>query len=443
MTVSAHDFNISIFFFIFRIRIFTILVLSSFIAMVNFEKLKLDNGLTVILHQDRDSTLAAVNVLYKIGSKNEPESQTGITHLFEHMMFTGTESIPDIDTFLQNAGGENNAFTNADYTNYYSYAPLSNLELLLAIEADRMSRLKLKKEKFNIQKNVVIEEFYETSLNQPYGDVWHLISQLAYKEHHYRWPTIGKTPEHIQEITYESIKNFYDFYCPNNAILAIGGNINIEKVKDLVKKYFADIPPKTFDKLIPPPEPVQTHARKITIERNVPSSALYIGFHIPERVHNDFYALDMITDFYTNNESSFLYKTLVKKKSIFSSIDAWVVGSIDPGLLLIEGKLEEGLDYDTATESIKEAIDEGVSELTDQKLEKIKNKIKTNLILSEVNMLNKVISLAYFEMLDNIDLINTEGKIYNEMEKSELLRVTSQYLDFSKANILEYSAVSA
>jgi len=410
--------------------------------MVNFEKFKLDNGLTVILHQDRDSTLAAVNVLYKIGSKNEHESQTGITHLFEHMMFTGTESVPDIDTFLQNAGGENNAFTNADYTNYYSYAPLSNLELLLAIEADRMSHLKLKREKFDIQKNVVIEEFYETSLNQPYGDVWHLVSDLAYKQHHYKWPTIGKTPEHVKQISYESISEFYDFYCPNNAILAIGGNIDIIKIKRLVEQYFADIPPKAFDKLIPPPEPVQTQSRKSTIERNVPSSAIYIGFHIPERLHPDFYALDMITDFFTNNESSYLYKTLVKKKSLFSSIDAWVVGSVDPGLLLIEGKLEEGLDYETATESIRVAIDEGLLELTDQKLEKIKNKIKTNLMLSEVNMLNKVISLAYFEMLDNIDLINTEGKIYNEMEKSELIRSTRQYLNFDKANILEYRAAT-
>jgi len=410
--------------------------------MVNFEKFKLDNGLTVIFHQDRDSTLAAVNVLYKIGSKNEHESQTGITHLFEHMMFTGTESVPDIDTFLQNAGGENNAFTNADYTNYYSYAPLSNLELLLAIEADRMSHLKLKREKFDIQKNVVIEEFYETSLNQPYGDVWHLVSDLAYKQHHYKWPTIGKTPEHVKQISYESISEFYDFYCPNNAILAIGGNIDIIKIKRLVEQYFADIPPKAFDKLIPPPEPVQTQSRKSTIERNVPSSAIYIGFHIPERLHPDFYALDMITDFFTNNESSYLYKTLVKKKSLFSSIDAWVVGSVDPGLLLIEGKLEEGLDYETATESIRVAIDEGLLELTDQKLEKIKNKIKTNLMLSEVNMLNKVISLAYFEMLDNIDLINTEGKIYNEMEKSELIRSTRQYLNFDKANILEYRAAT-
>lgn len=410
--------------------------------MVNFEKFELENGLTVILHKDRDSTLAAVNVLYKIGSKNEVEDQTGITHLFEHMMFTGTKTVPDIDVLLQDAGGENNAFTNADYTNYYSYAPLSNLELLIAIEADRMSNLKLNREKFEIQRSVVIEEFYETSLNQPYGDVWHLISDLAYKHHHYKWPTIGKIPEHILNISYDSILEFYDFYCPNNAILVIGGNIDIEKIKKLVSHYFSDIPPKDFQKTIPPQEPGQTESRIATVERNVPASSLYVGFHIPERIHRDFYAMDMITDFYSNNESSYLYKTLVKQKSVFSSIDSWVVGSVDPGLLLIEGKLDEDTDYDTALRSIMDALHEGLNQLTDQKMEKIKNKIKTSLIQSEVNMLNKVISLAYFEMLGDIDLINTEGKIYFGMEKAELTDAARRYLDFDRANILEYRAVS-
>lgn len=410
--------------------------------MVNFEKFELENGLTVILHKDRDSTLAAVNVLYKIGSKNEVEAQTGITHLFEHMMFTGTKTVPDIDVLLQDAGGENNAFTNADYTNYYSYAPLSNLELLLAIEADRMSNLKLNREKFEIQRSIVIEEFYETSLNQPYGDVWHLISDLSYKHHHYKWPTIGKIPDHILNISYDSIIDFYDFYCPNNAILVIGGNIDIEKIKKLVCYYFSDIPPKDFQKIIPPIEPAQTKTRKIVVERNVPASSLYVGFHIPGRLHRDFYAMDMITDFYSNNESSYLYKTLVKQKSVFSSIDSWVVGSVDPGLLLIEGKLDEDTDYDTALRSIMDALHEGLDQLTDQKMEKIKNKIKTSLIQSEVNMLNKVISLAYFEMLGDIDLINTEGKIYFGMEKAELTDAARRYLDFGRANILEYRAVS-
>src|SRR5699024_7657198 len=220
----------------------------------------------------------------------------------------------------------------------------------------------------------------------------------------------------------------YDFYCPNNAILVIGGNIDIQKIKNRVDYYFSDIPPKNFQKLIPPTEPAQSESRKISIERNVPASSLYIGFHIPERIHHDFYAMDMITDFYSNNESSYLYKTLVKQKSIFSSIDSWVVGSVDPGLLLIEGKLDDGTDYDTALQSIANALQEGLEQLTDQKLEKIKNKIKTTLIQSEVNMLNKVISLAYFEMLGDIDLINTEGKIYYNMEKSELITTEHRYL---------------
>lgn len=411
--------------------------------MVNYKKFVLDNGLTVILHEDSDSTLAAVNVLYKIGSKNEKSDQTGITHLFEHMMFTGTPSIPDIDALLQDAGGENNAFTNADYTNYYSYAPTVNLELLLAIEADRMSDLKLTKEKYEIQKNVVIEEFYETCLNQPYGDVWHLMSDMAFDVHHYKWPTIGKVPDHVFHTSYDSILRFYDFYCPNNAILVVGGNINIDKVTELVHSYFGDIPPKNFTKLIPSEEPKQITKRLLQVERDVPASSVYIGFHIPHRLHPDFYALDMMTDFYSDNESSFLYKSLVKQKSLFSSIDSWVVGSVDPGLLMVEGKLDDGVSFDEALEAIQGALEEGLQYLTEQKMEKIKNKIRTTLIQSEVNMLNKVISLAYFEMLGDLDLINTEGKIYDDLTRETLIDSARRYINFNKANVLEYKAARA
>ena len=408
--------------------------------MVHYEKFELENGLKVILHKDGDSTLAAVNVLYQIGSKNEQETHTGLTHLFEHMMFTGTKSVPDIDSLLQDAGGENNAFTNADYTNYYSYAPTVNLELLLAIEADRMLNLEFTKEKFNIQKNVVIEEFYETCLNQPYGDVWHLISDMAFKKHHYKWPTIGKTPDHIHEATYEMIQKYYQYYCPNNAILSIGGQIDIKKVKKLVFKYFDSIPRKVFSLPDPGHEGSQLQSRDKQVQRNVPASSIYIGFHIPERIHRDFYALDMMTDFYSYNDSSYLYKTLVKEKDLFSSIDAWVVGSIDPGLLLFEGKLNEETSIDTAISQLKSAIEDGFSKLTDHIVQKIKNKIRTNLIQSEVNILNKVISLAYFEMLGDIDLINTEGKIYDSIDQDEMIRTAKKYIDFEKANILIYKS---
>lgn len=408
--------------------------------MVKYESFELANGLKVILHHDGDSTLAAVNVLYQIGSKNEWEEQTGLTHLFEHMMFTGTKTVPDIDSLLQNAGGENNAFTNADYTNYYSYAPTVNLELLLAIEADRMNYLDFTKEKFEIQKNVVVEEFYETCLNQPYGDVWHLMSDLAYKEHNYRWPTIGKRPEHIFEASYDSVKNYYQYYCPNNAILSIGGNINISKVRKLVDKYFGTIPAKKFNLTNPGFEPPQIERRYQHVHRRVPVSSIYIGFHIPERIHRDFYTLDMVTDFYAYNESSFLHKSLVKEKDLFTSIDAWVVGSKDPGLMLIEGKLNDETHFQTALNSIQEALHKGMELITSRKVEKIKNNIRTNLIQSEVNIMNKVISLAYFEMLGNIGLINQESALYDSIEQSEIIDATNKYIDFDKANILFYES---
>ena len=408
--------------------------------MVTYEKFILDNGLKVILHKDNDSTLAAVNVLYQLGSKNEDEDHTGLTHLFEHMMFTGTRTIPDIDSLLQDAGGENNAFTNADYTNYYSYAPTINLELLLAIEADRMQHLEFTREKFSIQKNVVIEEFYETCLNQPYGDVWHLMSDMAFRKHHYKWPTIGKTPDHIHEATYEMIKNYYQYYCPNNAILSIGGKIDIPRVKKLVKKYFEKIPSKHFTLPDPGKEQPQLKAREMKVERNVPASSIYVGFHIPERIHRDFYTLDMMTDFYAYNDSSYLHKSLVKEKDLFNSIDAWVVGSMDPGLLLFEGKFNEDIPVDLAISELQATIEQGFNHLTEHIVQKIKNKIRTNLIQSEVNILNKVISLAYFEMLGNTDLINTEGAIYDSIQLDEMVSTSKKHIDFNKANTLVYKS---
>ena len=408
--------------------------------MVNFEKFELENGLKVILHQDADSTIVAVNVLYRLGSKNEQEDHTGLTHLFEHMMFTGTKAVPDIDTLLQDAGGENNAFTNADYTNYYSYAPTGNLELLLAIEADRMQNLDITPEKFNIQKSVVIEEFYETCLNQPYGDVWHLISDMAFQNHHYNWPTIGKTPDHIQTSTYEMIREFYQYYAPNNAILSVGGNIDIAAVKTMIHEYFDHIPRKYFKLPDAGWELPQVTQRHLEVQRNVPATSIYIGFHIPERTHRDFYALDMLTDFYAYNDSSFLYKSLVKDQEIFSSVDAWVVGSVDPGLLLFEGKLNDDIPIDTAIRKMESAITEGMEKLSPRIIQKIKNKIKTNLIQSEVNVLNKVISLAYFELLGNIDLINTETELYETIHQEEIIDTSRKYIDFEISNTLVYTA---
>ncbi|WP_236974376.1 M16 family metallopeptidase [Membranihabitans maritimus] len=408
--------------------------------MVKYKRFELQNGLKVILHRDEDSTLAAVNVLYNIGSKNEHPDKTGITHLFEHMMFTGTDMVPDIDVLLQNAGGENNAFTNADYTNYYSYAPANNLELLLAIEADRMFQLRLTDEKFTIQRNVVIEEFYETCLNQPYGDVWHLMSEMVYKEHHYQWPTIGKTPQHIVDIQFEEIRKFYDYYCPNNAILAIGGNIDPEKVEKKVVELFGNIPSKGFKKMDSRPEPDQLVSREEKVVRNVPTSALYLGFPMPERIHKDYYILDMVTDYFAEGEGAYLWKNLVKRAQLFSYIDAWVVGSKDPGLMVIEGKLSDGVLFDSAVQEVKDTLQRSLEAISDREVFKLKNKIRTNLIQSRTNVLSKVISLAYFEMLGDIDLINREGEIYDGIEKSDMFICAEHYIDFNKCNSLYYEA---
>lgn len=406
--------------------------------MISLQRFQLENGLKVLLHKDEDSTLVAVNVLYEIGSKNESPEKTGITHLFEHMMFTGTKLVPDIDDLLQNAGGENNAYTNADYTNYYSYAPVNNLELLLSIEADRMYQLQLTQEKFSIQKNVVIEEFYETCLNQPYGDVWHLLAGMAYQKHHYQWPTIGKDPTHIQAITLADLVQFYDFYCPNNAILAIGGNIDFQEVEKMVRRLFSAVPRKNFDKKVPVLEPVQISTRSQKVVRNVPTPAIYIGFHIPDRKHKDYYVLDMLTDYLADGESSYLWKHLVKKLELFTYIDTWVSGSIDPGLLVVEGKMAEGISFEVAYEGILSVVTAAIESLTERDVEKIKNRIRTNIIQSRTNVLSKTISLAYYEMLGDKDLINTEELIYQSITAADMKLAGERYIDFHRCNILNY-----
>lgn len=396
--------------------------------MIKFDKRVLDNGLRVLIHEDRSTPLVTFNVLYDVGSKDESEERTGFAHLFEHLMFGGTEAIPDFDTPLQNAGGENNAFTNSDVTNFYEVLPANNLEVAMWLESDRMSGLHFSTEVLEVQKRVVVEEFKETCLNEPYGDVWHHLSEMAYRVHPYRWPTIGKVPEHVEQATLEEVKDFfYRFYRPNNAIVAVSGNVQEAQVLQLMEKWFGDIPPGPPHHRKLPVEPPQTEMRTKVIENApVPLDAIYLAFRMCGRVDADYYTTDLISDVLSNGDSSRLYLRLLKERQLFSAIDCYLSGTIDPGLLIIEGKPADGVSVEEAEEAIWQELALLKNErIAEEELQKVKNKVESSLLFSEMSVFNKAVNLAFYELLGDADLINEEVDIYRSVCSDDVLRVAN------------------
>ncbi len=410
--------------------------------MIKFEKFTLDNGLRVLVHEDDSTPMVAVNVVYDVGARDESPEKTGFAHLFEHLMFSGSENIPDFDQPIQLAGGENNAFTNNDLTNFYDLLPAENIETAFWLESDRMKMLKFDQKNLEIQQKVVIEEFKETCLNQPYGDAWHFIADMAYKVHPYRWPTIGKIPKHVEDATLEEVKEFFfNYYRPNNAILVVAGKTTVAEVKALSQKWFGDIPQGTTPKRTLEMEPRQEVIQKRINPAKVPSDALYMAFHCPARIDKNYYAADLTSDILCNGSSSRLYRKLYKEQRLFSSIDAFITGNIDPGLLIIEGRPMPGVSLEKAEAAIWKELDllkkEGPTEL---ELQKYKNKIESLLIFSESNILNKAINLAYFELIGDADLINTEKTKYLEVTRADILRLSNEIFTEENCSELYYKA---
>ncbi|MCB0553402.1 MAG: insulinase family protein, partial [Phaeodactylibacter sp.] len=343
---------------------------------------------------------------------------------------------------IQMAGGENNAFTNNDITNFYDVLPIQNLETAFWLESDRMVALNFDEKVLEVQRKVVVEEFKETCLNQPYGDVWHYISDMAYKVHPYRWPTIGKVPKHVEDATMEDVKSFfYHFYRPNNAILVVAGPVKTEEVKRLTEKWFGDIPrgEQVLRKL--PQEPPQKRLEKRIREANVPVDAIYLAFHMPARTDPDYYIVDLISDVLSNGNSSRLYRRLLKEQQLFTSIDCYVSGSIDPGLLIIEGKPAEGITLEKASEAIWKELEQLKAEpIPEQELQKVKNKAESTLVFSELSALNKAINLAYFELLGDADLINREAELYQQVTTDSLQRVSKALFIEDNCSELFYKA---
>jgi zinc protease len=410
--------------------------------MIQFKEFTLDNGLRVIVHEDHTSPMAVLNVLYDVGSRDEVEEHTGFAHLFEHLMFSGSKNIPVYDEPLQRVGGENNAFTSPDITNYYLTLPAQNIETGFWLESDRMMDLAFSENGLEVQRKVVVEEFKQTYLNQPYGDVWLKLRPLAYKNHPYKWATIGKEIKHIEDATMDIVKAFHKkHYSPSNAILVIAGSITFDLAKELTEKWFGPIPGgEKYTRHIPN-EPKQTEPRVLETTADVPLSAIYKTYHMPHRIHPDYYAIDLISDILGRGKSSRLYEQLVKEQKLFNSVSASVTGSIEPGLLIIQGKLNEGVDLQEANAAIEKINQELMDTLVDEhELNKVKNQAETSLVFSEIELLNRAMNLAYGKLLGDANFVNTEGEKIQAVTPQDIQRCAREILDPNNCSTLLYKA---
>ncbi len=409
--------------------------------MIDFERFVLPNGLTVLVHTDTTTPIVAMNILYNIGAKDENPNRTGFAHLFEHLMFGGSINIPEYDPPLQNAGGENNAFTNNDFTNYYLTIPKINLETAFWLESDRMLSLAFTQKSLEVQRKVVIEEFKQHYLNQPYGDVSHLIRQMVFTTHPYQWPTIGKDISHIENASLDEVKNFFfSHYAPNNAILSLAGNVTAEEIKPLAEKWFGPIPHRDIIKRNLPNEPKQTERKFQKVIRKVPATAIFKVFHMADRKSQDYYTTDVISDLLSNGKSSRLYQHLVKDKQLFTNINASISGSIEPGLFTIEGILNDGVKPENAEQAIDKDIQEIIDgNFTDKELTKVKNKFEASYTFSNYDLDERALNLAYFELLSDAGFINNEIEKYRQVAKNDILQVAKKLFSPENASVLYYT----
>lgn len=410
--------------------------------MVSFNRFTLDNGLKVIVYEDFTTSMAVLNILYDVGARDEDPEQTGFAHLFEHLMFGGSINIPSYDEPLQRVGGENNAFTSNDITNYYITLPAVNLETAFWLESDRMLNLAFSDKSLEVQKNVVCEEFKQRYLNQPYGDVWLKLRPLVYKQHPYRWATIGKELSHIENAEIEDVKAFFKrFYNPANAIMVVGGSVKTEDVKQLSKKWFGDIPFVKKEARSLPVEPVQVEAQRETIYADVPLNALYIVFHSPARTEQGYYETDLISDLLSRGNASRLHLNLVKDKKLFSSLTAYTTGSIDPGIFVIEGKPSKGIAMEDAEKAVWEELNVLKRELiAPEELTKVKNKIESTMVFSEMSLLDNAMNLAMFELLGDAANINKEINRYLSVSADDIKNRANNIFRKENSTTLYYLA---
>lgn len=408
---------------------------------MKINKLTLDNGLRLVHYKDTSTQMVALNIVYDVGARDEHPDQTGFAHLFEHLMFGGSVNIPDYDAPLQMAGGENNAWTNNDITNYYLTVPKSNVETGFWLESDRMLELAFSEQSLEVQRGVVMEEFKQRCLNQPYGDVGHLLRPLAYRVHPYQWPTIGKDLSHIANATLDDVKSFFfRHYAPNNAVLAVTGNISWEETVKLTEKWFEPIPRRDVPVRSLPQEAIQTEERRQTVERNVPLDALFMAFHMCGREDSDYYAFDILSDVLSNGRSSRFNHRLVQEQKLFSSVDAYVSGTRDAGLLHVSGKPSAGVSLEQAEAAVRKELEELKHSLVGaQELEKVKNKFESTQIFGNINYLNVATNLAWFELTGRAENIDREVDNYRAVTAEQIQAVAQQAFREENSVVLYYN----
>ena len=410
--------------------------------MWKVEKHTLDNGLTVLIHPDPTSPVGVLNLLYDVGARDERPQQTGFAHLFEHLMFGGSQNIPDFDMPLQRAGGTSNAFTSNDITNYYETIPVQNLETLMWLESDRMLSLAFTDKSLEVQRSVVIEEFKQRYINQPYGDVWHLLRDMVYKVHPYRWPTIGLEIAHIEEAMMEDVKAFFfKHYTPANGILCIGGDVKPDQTIELVEKWFGQIPHRAAYKRDLPQEPVQTEARLLEVERDVPQSMIVKAYHNVDRRHKDYPAADLISDLLSRGKSSRLHRSLVKEQKLFTEVHAYVSGELDPGTLMVNGMLRPGVSMEQADKAILAELEKLTNDGAGEKeLEKVRNKFIAAKEFEDTSILSRAMNLCYYELLGDYAGAWNETDAYDKVTPDDIQRMCRQVLRPENASTLYYNA---
>lgn len=410
--------------------------------MIKYDTYQLNNGLTVVLHHDPKRTVAVVNVLYKVGSRNDPPGRTGFAHLFEHLMFAGSEQVPNFDDALQLAGGENNAVTGADNTLYYDIVPAQNVETALWLEADRMRKLNFSQKSLDTQKKVVVEEFKETCLEEPYGDLYHHLNELVYKVHPYRWPVIGEKFEHIEEAQLDDVKDFYyRYYRPDNAVLCVAGGYDPTQIRGQIQRWFGNIPPSSASHPRPrlPEEPAQTKARHKKVKGDVPSPVIYLNYRTPGRLHADFPAIDILCFLLGTGRSSLLYRRLVRDSDLFAEVSAGHNDSLDSGAILIDARPAEDADYGAARAALFAVVAEMVaSGITQSQLDKVLNRLEQSNHYKTLNVASRAAELAFYASLGDADLINTELDRYKAVTVEDVNRVARTYLRKEVLSEIEY-----
>lgn len=412
--------------------------------MIQFEQFELKNGLRVVVHEDHSTPMAIVNVLYDVGARDEDPSKTGFAHLFEHLMFGGSVNIPSYDEPLQLAGGENNAFTTNDFTDYYCQLPAENIETAFWLESDRMLSLAFGEKSLDVQRKVVSEEFKEHYINRPYGDVWHKLRRLAFKKHPYRWMTIGDSLDHIEQASLDDVKNFFfKHYTPANAILTVSGHVTTGQVKALAEKWFGEIPAGTKYNRSVEQEPQQTEARRLQVKASVPLDAFYKCWHLYPRLDKRYYIADLITEILSGGGSSRLFQSLVKEQKLFSNIECYHFGTIDAGLVTIEGKLVKGTTMEAAEAAVEEELQKIKHQLVDEKeLQKVKNKTESMIAFEDMSLMNRTNSLAFYTLLGNTNMINDELERYQNVTAADIQREANIIFKEENSNTMYYYATN-